>query len=79
MSADVLNMKTGPSALGIVENVSRSAKHENGTRRPPHRQKHVRERKTGKRDRTPSVPLKMSLCAKNMKTGPDALYTAVYP
>jgi hypothetical protein len=39
-------MKTGIDALGTAENMSGSAKHENGTRRPPHRQKHDRERKT---------------------------------
>jgi hypothetical protein len=42
----VQNMKMGPDALGTTEKVIGSAKHENGTRRPPHCQKHVRERKT---------------------------------
>jgi hypothetical protein len=32
-------MKTGADALGIVENESGSAKHENGTRRPQYRPK----------------------------------------
>jgi hypothetical protein len=36
----------GPDALDTAENVSGSAKHENGTRRPPHRGECVRERKT---------------------------------
>jgi hypothetical protein len=40
------NMKTGRDALDTAEKVSGSAKHENGTRRPPHRQKQVREQKT---------------------------------
>jgi hypothetical protein len=31
------NMTTGPDVLGTAENMSGSAKHENGTRRPPHR------------------------------------------
>jgi hypothetical protein len=35
------NMKTGPDALCTVENESGSAKHENGTRRPRYRRKHV--------------------------------------
>jgi hypothetical protein len=46
-------MKTKPDALGtvlgaleIAENEFRSAKHENGTRRPRYRRKRVRERKT---------------------------------
>jgi hypothetical protein len=38
--------KTGADALGNVENESGSAKHENRSLHPPHRQKHVRERKT---------------------------------
>jgi hypothetical protein len=46
MSLGAQNMKTGRDALGTVENEFRSAKHENGTRRPPHRRKRVRERKT---------------------------------
>jgi hypothetical protein len=33
------NMKTGPDALGTVENDSRSSKHENGTRLPRFRRK----------------------------------------
>jgi hypothetical protein len=37
---------SAPDALGIVENESRSAKHENGIRRPRYRRKRVRERKT---------------------------------
>jgi hypothetical protein len=49
-------MKTGPDALITAENDSGSAKREKDTRRPRHPQKYVRERKTLKRDRTPSVP-----------------------
>jgi hypothetical protein len=45
MSPGVQNKKTGPDALGTAKNVYGSAKHENRTRRPPHHQKHVRERK----------------------------------
>jgi hypothetical protein len=33
------NIKTGPVALGTTENMSGSAKHENGTGRPRYRQK----------------------------------------
>jgi hypothetical protein len=106
-------MKTGPNALGTAENDSGRVKHENGTRRPRYRRKHVRyrkmgpdahgtaenefgsknmktgpdalstarrnyvwERKTWKRDSTPSIPPKMSTGARNMKTGPDAPRTA---
>jgi hypothetical protein len=32
-------MKTGPDSLGTAENVSGSAKHENGSRRPRYRRK----------------------------------------
>jgi hypothetical protein len=39
------NVKTGPDALGNAENVSGSAKRENGTRCPRQRRKLVRERK----------------------------------
>jgi hypothetical protein len=39
-------MKTGPDALGFVENMSGSAKHENGTRRRLYRRKRLRGRKT---------------------------------
>jgi hypothetical protein len=39
------NLKTGPDTLTIAENVSGSAKHENGTRLPRKRRKRVRERK----------------------------------
>jgi hypothetical protein len=70
------NMKTRSDALSIAENESGHAKHENGTRRTRHRWKRVRERKTWKRDPTPSVPSKMSSHAQNMKMGPDVLRTA---
>jgi hypothetical protein len=56
MSPGAQNMKTGPDALSTAENDSGSAKREKGTRRPRHPQKHVRERKTLKQDRMPSVP-----------------------
>jgi hypothetical protein len=39
MSPGAQNMKTGPDALGNVENESGRGKHENGTRRPRYRQK----------------------------------------
>jgi hypothetical protein len=58
-------MKTGPYALGTAENLSGSAKHENGTRSP-------RYRKTLKLDPTPSVPLKTDPGAQNMKMRPGA-------
>jgi hypothetical protein len=74
-SLEAQNMKTGPDALRITENESESAKHENGTRRPPHRRKCFRERKTFKRDPTPSETPKTSPGAQNMKTGTDALGT----
>jgi hypothetical protein len=69
------NMKTRPDAFGTAENESEHAKHENGTRHPRYRRKRLLERKTWKRDPTPSVPPKMSLGTQNMKTGPDALGT----
>jgi hypothetical protein len=70
------NVKTGPDDLGNAENESGSAKNENRTRRPRYHRKRVRERKTRKRNSTPSVPRKTSLGAHNMKMGPDALSTA---
>jgi hypothetical protein len=70
------NMKTGPDALGTVDNEFRSAKHANRTRRPRFRPKRVWERKTCKWEPTPSVPSKTTTGAQNMKTGPDALGTA---
>jgi hypothetical protein len=70
------NMKTGPDALRIVENKSGRAKHENVTRRHRYRRNRVRERKTCKRDPTPSVHPKTSPSAQNIKTRPDALGTA---
>jgi hypothetical protein len=69
-------MKTRPDALVTAEKESRSANHENETGRPPYRRKRVRDRKTGKQDRTPSVPPKKGPGAQNMKTGPDAPGTA---
>jgi hypothetical protein len=75
-SSGAQNMKTGPDALGITENESENAKHENGTRRPRYRLKRVRMRKTLQWDPTLSVQPKMSAGGKNIKTGPDALSTA---
>jgi hypothetical protein len=69
-------MKTGTDALGSAENESGRAKREKGTGRPRYRRKLVRERKTEKKDPTPSVPLKTSSGAQNMKMGPDYLGTA---
>jgi hypothetical protein len=46
MSRGAQNMKMGHDALRTAENVSGSAKHENGTRRPPHRRNDVKEWKT---------------------------------
>jgi hypothetical protein len=69
------NMNTVPDAIDTIENMSGRAKHENETWRPRYRRKWVRERKTWKRDTTPSLPSKMSLGTQNMKTGPDALGT----
>jgi hypothetical protein len=67
------NMKTGPDALGTVENESGGAKHENMTLRPRYRRKCVGERKIRKRDPTPLVPPKMSPGAQNMNKRRDAL------
>jgi hypothetical protein len=39
-------MKTGPDALGTVENESGRSKHENGTQSPRNSGKRVRARKT---------------------------------
>jgi hypothetical protein len=69
-------MKTGIDAFGTAESEFESAKHENGTRRPPYRRKHARDHKTLKRDLMPSVPPKTSPGAQNMTTGPDDLGTA---
>jgi hypothetical protein len=69
------NMKTETDALGTTENDFGRAKHENGTRRTQHRRQRVRERKTWKQDKTPSVPSKMSAGAQNMKMGPNELDT----
>jgi hypothetical protein len=69
-------MKKEPDALVTAENESGNAKHVNETRRPQYCRKRVQERKTLKRDMTPSKPPKMSPGAQNMKTGPDALGTA---
>jgi hypothetical protein len=64
-----------PDTLRTAENEFGSIKHENGTQRPRYRRKHVRLRKTRKRDPTLSVPPKTSPGAQNMKTGPNALGT----
>jgi hypothetical protein len=69
MRPGVQNMRTGPEANGTAQNRSGSEKHENGNRRRRYRPNRVRERKTRKRDPTPSVPSKMNLGAQNRKTG----------
>jgi hypothetical protein len=76
MSLGWQNMKTGRDAPGTVEKVSGSVKHENGTRLPHNRRKRGRQRNTLKWDPAPTVPLKMIPGQQNMKTGPNALYTA---
>jgi hypothetical protein len=48
MSSGTQNMKTGPDALRIAENVSLSARDENGTRRRRYRRKLVRALKNMK-------------------------------
>jgi hypothetical protein len=70
------NRKTGPDAIGTAQNGSESAKHENGNRRRRYRKNWVRERKTRKRDSTPSVSPKMCPGAQNIKSGSDALVIA---
>jgi hypothetical protein len=88
MSPGAQNMKTGPDALGTVENESGSVKNENGTQRPRYHQKRVLARKIRKRDpppryrrkrknetRRPWLLSKTSSGAQNMKIGPDALGT----
>jgi hypothetical protein len=69
-------MKTGPDVLDTAENESESVKNEIEAQRPRYRRKRARERKICKRDRAPSIPLKMSPGAQNVKTGLDALGTA---
>jgi hypothetical protein len=69
-------MKTGPEALGTAENEFGRAKHENGTRRLRFCRKHVRERKTCKRDPTHSGPPKTCHGAENMKMGLETIGTA---
>jgi hypothetical protein len=76
MSPGVQNAKTGPDALGTVENESGCEKHENVTRCPRYGKKRVRGRKTWKKERTSSVPSKTSSGAQNIKSGPDAIDTA---
>jgi hypothetical protein len=77
MSPGAQNIEKGPDAFyTAVENESGRAKHENMTRPLRYRRKRVRERKTLKMDRTPSVPPKTSPSARNMKKGPAALATA---
>jgi hypothetical protein len=67
--------ENGTRALRTVENVSRSAICENGTRIPRYRQKLVPARKTLKRDPTHSAPSKTCPGEQNMKAEPDALGT----
>jgi hypothetical protein len=54
----------------------RVAKHENGTQRPQYRRKCVRARKTLKPDPTHSAMPKTIPGTQNLKTGPDALFSA---
>jgi hypothetical protein len=75
-SSGVQNIKTGPDALDIVKNGSRSATHENWTRLRRYRRKRLNERKTVKRDPTHLAPPKKISGAQDMKTEPDALDTA---
>jgi hypothetical protein len=65
-------MKTGHNVHNTAENEYGCTKHENETRRPQNCRKRVRERKTRKRDPTPSAPPKTCPGAQNMKTGADA-------
>jgi hypothetical protein len=74
------SIKTGPGAFitaenGFgstkLENGSGSSKHENETRRLRYRRKGVRERKTCKRDPTPSVPPKTGQGVQDIKTAPS--------
>jgi hypothetical protein len=69
------NIKTGPDTLVTAKNESASAKHENWTRHPRYGRKRVRQRKKRKRYPTPSIPLKTSPGAQNIKTVSDALVT----
>jgi hypothetical protein len=69
-------MKMRPDVLGTMGKESGRAKNENGIGRPRYRPKRIRERKTRKRDLTPSVPPKNNLGAQNYKTGPVTLGTA---
>jgi hypothetical protein len=66
-------MKSWPSALGTVQNESRSAKCENWTRRRRYHRKWVMNWKTWKVDLTPSVHSKICPRAQNIKTGPGAV------
>jgi hypothetical protein len=65
-------MKKGHDALGTFQNEYGRAKHENGKGSPRYRRKRVRERKTCKRDPTPSELPKTRKGAENMKTRPNA-------
>jgi hypothetical protein len=69
-------VKMGPHSLVNAENESWRAKHENEAIRPQYRQKRVRERKTLKRDLTPSLTPKTSPGAQYVKTRPDVNDTA---
>jgi hypothetical protein len=69
-------MKTGPDAAGTAENGFGSANQENETRRPRYRRNRVFERKTWKRDPTPSIQSRTGPGAQNKKTGPDIVGTA---
>jgi hypothetical protein len=65
-------MQTGPNVLGIVENESGSAKHENDTRLPRKCLKQVRLLKIRKRYPAPSGPPKTASGAQNMILEPGS-------
>jgi hypothetical protein len=72
------NMKTGHKGLGTAENVSGSAEHENGTRRPHENGTAETESGRAKHENgtTHSIPPKTIPGALNMKTRADALGTS---
>jgi hypothetical protein len=66
------DMKTGPSAIDITKNESRSAYYENWIWRHLYRRKRVKKRKTWNLDPTAFLPTKTSLGAQDMKMGSNA-------
>jgi hypothetical protein len=73
MSPGAQNMKTGADALGTVENVFGSSKHENESDSAKQENGRRRPRYCRKRVPTPSVPPKKSSGAQNLKKGADGL------